>query len=89
MRKFPFLRLMILFGVIDKTVPIKLKLNLAIDIDPVNEIGTFLKQNKYLIYWVKGPHNCIITFFIIKTFLIVKPRYIESMVNLWNFNCAS
>ena len=53
MRKFPFLRLMILFGVIDKTVPIKLKLNLAIDIDPVNEIGTFLKQNKYLKYWVK------------------------------------
>ena len=53
MRKFPFLRLMILFGVIDKTVPIKLKLNLTIDIDPVNEIGTFLKQNKYLKYWVK------------------------------------
>ena len=78
---------MILFGVIDKTVPIKLKLNLTIDIDPVNEIGTFLKQNKYLIYWVK--HNCIITFFIIKTFLIVKPRYIESMVNLWNFHCTS
>ena len=53
MRKFPFLRLMILFGVIGKTVPTKLKLNLTIDIDPVNEIGTFLKQNKYLKYWVK------------------------------------